>query len=203
MKNYHITILILLVLSSACNTPTGVFLFKEEIPLIGRSVLMHDSLYLHYPFRVRQTDSLIYLLDLHGHEFYGHLLSYPELKHIVSFAPVGNGPDDFLSVENIRTNSLGDLLLLDANKETITILQAEGEDTKERIELPKELIRCLDFMLIDDSTFVIPDYTGKQRIHVLKNNGEIKKQLFSIPTQRKENKYIPDCLLQPKSIPLF
>lgn len=195
MKSNHITILILLALNSACNTPTGIFFFNEEIPLTGRSVLINDSLYLRYPFRVRQTDSLIYLLDLHGHEFYGHLLSYPKLKHIASFAPVGNGPDDFLSVENIRIDSLGNLLLLDANKETITILQPEGDDIKARIELPKELIRCLDFMLIDDSTFVIPDYTGKHRVQVLKSNGEIKRQLFSIPTQRKEGKNIPDIVL--------
>ncbi len=68
---------------------------------------------------------------------------------------------------------------LDANKHLITNLSLqrvhEKTSTKE-ISLDKEIIRALDFALYDDSCFIIPDYSGKHRFHIIDMNGGYKIQ---------------------------
>ena len=111
------------------------------------------------------------------------------------FAPRGEGPDEYLSVENIRLCNSGKVLLLDANKETISIYDPIGESIFSRIKFPKELIRTLDFVPINDSLFVLTDYTGKCRVHILDQNEKIIKQLFHIPTKKKKDHTVSDIAL--------
>lgn len=177
-----------------CNN-SKIFDFKEESILTGNSYSIEDSVYLRYPFRVRTMESLIFILDLHGTEYYVHSFNYPTLKHINSSAPKGGGPNEFLSVENIRINSSKDLLMLDANKEMIRTMHSTQDSITQVIKLDKDLIRCLDFAIIDDSTYAIPDYTGEYRVNIIDNKGKIKKSLFKIPTQKRNNKSVSDIVV--------
>ena len=162
------------------------FHFDEDTELIGKALPIVDSVSLRYPFRIRQKDSSFYVLDLHGYDFYCHKLSYPSMSFIESYAHRGNGPDDFLSVENIRLNKKGDLYFLDANREAIIIYDNNIDKAYKRIRLSEKLIRSLDFALLDDSLFVVTDYTGKYRINIVNAMGRIQNQLFKIPTKRKD-----------------
>lgn len=177
-----------------CNN-SKIFDFKEESILTGNSYSIEDSVYLRYPFRVRTMESLIFILNLHGTEYYVHSFNYPTLKHINSSAPKGGGPNEFLSVENIRINSSKDLLMLDANKEMIRTMHSTQDSITQVIKLDKDLIRCLDFAIIDDSTYAIPDYTGEYRVNIIDNKGKIKKSLFKIPTQKRNNKSVSDIVV--------
>ncbi len=83
---------------------------------------------------------------------------------------------------------------LDANKHLITNLSLqrvhEKTSTKE-ISLDKEIIRALDFALYDDSCFIIPDYSGKHRFHIIDmNGGDIKSSRGEIPSVEHTNKDI-------------
>lgn len=154
-----------------------------------------DFVPLRYPFRVKQKNSSLYILDLHGRDYYCFRLSYPNIKVENAFASRGNGPEDFLSVENIRLNNSGIIYLLDANKETISFFNSEKDTVYNRIKLPQELIRSLDFALINDSLFAIADYTGKCRLHIMDSNGKILYQLYHIPTKKKKSNNISGIVL--------
>ena len=196
MTEFKIILFYFLIITQGCvESNNSGFHFDDEKKLTGKALPMVDSVSLRYPFRIKQKDSSLYLLDLHGYEFYCHKLSYPNMNFIESYAQKGNGPDDFLSVENIRLNNNGDLYMLDANKEAITIYDNNNDKAYKRIKLSDKLIRSLDFTLLDDSLFLIADYTGKYRINIVDSNGIIIKQLFDIPTKKKNDTNISDIAL--------
>lgn len=196
MKNqFYIIILIsFLIQSCDCNSNPS-FPFTKEKYLIGMVLSVQDSNYLRYPFRIRQSDSLLYILNLHGTEYYCHTFTFPKMRQDSFFALRGNGPEEYLSVENIRLGSDGVPYLLDANNHSITIHNSYNQMYNKRIPLSRDLIRCLDFALVNDSLFVIPDYTGQYRINIVDNSGNIKKQLFQIPTKKRQDPNMPDIVL--------
>jgi hypothetical protein len=141
---------------------------------------------MRYPFRILQSDSSICILDLHGSDFYCHRFNNTDLKLEQSYAPRGNGPTEFLDAENIRLDPQGNLYLLDANKSEICVWSKNNPDSLKRIKLAKELVRTLDFDIVDDSTFVVPDYTGNHRFVFIDRRGQIIKRFYKIPV--RENK---------------
>ena len=196
MKTFGIIFFSFVLVAQGCiESNHSGFHFDKNKHLIGKVLPIVDSVSLHYPFRIRQKDSSFYVLDLHGFDFYCHKLSYPSMNYVESYAHKGNGPDDFLSVENIRLNNNGDLYLLDANRETIVICDNYNDKAYKRIRLSDKLIRSLDFTLINDSLFAITDYTGKCRINIVDSNGIIIKQLFEIPTKKRKDSNISDIAL--------
>jgi len=141
---------------------------------------------MRYPFRILQSDSGLYIVDLHGSDFYCHKFNRSDLKFKQSIAPRGSGPSEFQDAENIRLDQQGDLYLLDANKSEICIWQKNNRDSLKRIKLAKELIRTLDFDIVDDSTFVVPDYTGTHRFNLIDMRGQIIKRLYKIPVRNNK-----------------
>ena len=196
MQIYKIVIPFIIILILSCdNNDSSGFSFEDEVLLVGDELPIQESPYMRYPFKIRKMDSIIYILDLHGTEHYVHSFNYSTLKHINSFATRGGGPNEFLSVENIRINSSKDLLMLDANKEIVRTMHSTQDSIIRDIKLDKDLIRSLDFAIIDDSTYAIPDYTGEYRLQIIDNKGKIKKSLFKIPLQKRNNKNVSDIVL--------
>lgn len=169
--------------------------FDQEINLTGKTIPVTDSIYFRYPFRIRKIDSLIYILDLHNPDFYCHAFAYPAMTSTASLAQTGNGPEEFLSVMNIRSNPDGAIYLLDTNKKAISIYNPGDHTLSKHINLSDNLIRSLDFTLINDSLFAIPDYTGTCRINIVDTYGNIQKRLFKIPTKKSKDPDIPDIVL--------
>ena len=91
---------------------------------------------------------------------------------------------ELLDAENIRIDSKGNLWTLDANRYKLVMWDSCGQ---EETNLSTYLLRSLDFAFMNDSTFIVPDYTGEHRICLLNRNGDIIKQLFSIPDKRHHN----------------
>jgi hypothetical protein len=126
-------------------------------------------------------------MDLHATEHYIHKLSREtNMKHITSYGIRGEGPMELLDAENIRTDSENRLWTLDANRRKLVRWDNCGQ---EEISLSPQLIRPLDFALLNDSTFIIPDYTGEHRICIVNMEGNIIKKLFSIPDNRRLHTY--------------
>lgn len=144
-----------------------------------------DSLFLRYPYRIEIKDSLAIILDLHPENCFLHAFSYPEWQHIVSFGKRGEGPEDVLSAERVRISSPDSVWVLDSNRRQITrwSLSNGKAERVEEILLDDRLIRTLDFCKTAEG-FLVTDYTGDYRYHVLDQYGKIKQSVGSIPTEK-------------------
>ena len=160
--------------------------FQYSISLSSATISV-DSLYLRYPFRIKHRDSIAMILDLHHPKYFYHLLSYPEFKYKYSFGKRGDAPSDILSAENFRFLSDDSMFGLDANKHLLTNVSFENDSEtalNKKISLDKDIIRALDFVVYNDSSFIIPDYSGQHRFHFVDSNGKIKKSYGKIPSSK-------------------
>ncbi|MFA7044405.1 MAG: BF3164 family lipoprotein, partial [Bacteroidales bacterium] len=148
---------------------------------------------MRYPFRVRLVDSILYIMDLHGTENICHAFSYPQMEHINSYGKLGKGPNEFLDSENICFDQQEQLWVLDANRQKLVQIKQGIIHTE--IDLNDKLIRTLDFTLYDDSTFLVPDYSGQFRYHIIDSKGNIVESRQKIPTKKKNNEGTSDIAL--------
>lgn len=170
------------------NSYSTYILFPNE-KLMSAKVINLDTVVFRYPFRVSVMDSVALVLDLHNVDNYFHAFSYPDFKHIASFGKRGQGPDEMLSAETIRFESLDSIWTVDANKMEISRFSlspsARTVERKEIIPINRNVVRALDVACYSESTFIIPDYTGDNRFCMVNNSGEIVKKQGTIPTPKK------------------
>ncbi len=165
--------------------------FPVNISLTGE-VIDSDSAMLRYPFRIRHQDSLAVVMDLHHPEYFYHSFTYPEFRYISSFGKRGQAPGENLSIENFRFAG-GAMWGLDANKHLIKAISIQNiytETNTKEIPLNKEIVRALDFVLYGDSCFIIPDYSGNHRFHIIDKSGNIKSSHGEIPTLKHNSRNI-------------
>ncbi len=161
--------------------------FPEVRTLSLAKAISCDSVYLRYPYRVEIKDSLAVILDLHPDSCFLHAFTYPEWRYITSFGRRGEGPEEVLSAERVRICSPDSVWVLDSNRRQITRWRISASSSNveraEEILLDERLIRTLDFCKTDEG-FLVTDYTGNYRYHVLDAHGQIKESIGSIPTER-------------------
>ena len=158
--------------------------FPQTIELKAKEIQL-DTAVFRYPFRIRIQDDIAVILDLHGTDHFFQVFRYPQFSYIASFGKRGDSPDDMLSAENVRWNRR-DWWTLDANKNELTrVVFSESDDSllrEEAVSLDKEILRALDFVQYDDSTFIIPDYSGDNRFCFVNRKGELLRKFGDIPT---------------------
>ena len=195
MKNNSLLLLayvVMALLFAGCNSSSReVYPRYADFPETSTSskaeTIACDSVYLRYPYRVEIKDSLAVLLDLHPDSCFLHAFTYPEWKYVTSFGRRGEGPEEVLSAERVRICSPDSVWVLDSNRRQITrwrISASSGSaERAEEIPLDGRLLRTLDFCKTDEG-FLVTDYTGNYRYHVLDAHGQIKESVGSIPSER-------------------
>ncbi len=153
-----------------------------------------DSVYMMYPYRVRLHDSTLYVMDLHGKDFFCHEFSYPSCRYRKSFAPRGKGPGQLLSIGNIAVNDQGEIFVLGDYSRKIYNVDSGNNQLLTITELSDDILFYPDFVLYDDSTYIIPDYYGKCRFFFADRNGAISNQSGSI-YNKKEMSRVPEAAL--------
>jgi len=176
-----------LLISSCTDNQVDADLFKDKELSVQSTDVKTDSVYMRYPFRIKKLGDKLLISDLHGSEHYCYQFSYPQMQLQQAFAVRGQGPSEFLDLENIRFNSKGEAITLDANKSMLTIFDTTNSQPSKQIKLDQDLIRTLDFDCLNDSSFIVPDYSGKNRLCIINNQGQIIDRLFSIPTRTEQN----------------
>lgn len=162
--------------------------FPKTVLLSSKEMKIKD-VYLKYPFRIRLQDSFLYVMDIHPSEYYCHKFEYPSLVYQQSFMKRGEAPEQFLNAENIRLDRHGVLWTLDANKRKIVrIADNLTNSPSTTVHLDEKLIRTLDFDFFNDSTFIVPDYTGEYRINMVNLQGEVVNRAFHIPIMNESVK---------------
>ena len=162
--------------------------FPETRELTSRTLTL-DSALFRYPYRVRVQDDKAVVFDLHGTEYFFHAFHYPGFHYLSSFGKRGDAPEEMLSAENLRWNG-NFLWTLDSNKSELTRLGfASSGDSLLRLEtvsLDEEQLRALDFVQYDDSTFIIPDYSGDGRFCLVSRQGRLLRKIGTIPTTNED-----------------
>lgn len=162
--------------------------FPQERELRGE-VIELDTALLRYPFRIRIEGDKAIVMDLHGLDHYEHLFQYPSFQYLSSFGRRGDSPTEMLSMENFRLHNHG-VWTLDANKSELTRLDFSSSGDSllrdEAVTLDEDILRPLDFTIYNDTTFIIPDYSGENRLCRVNCNGKLIDKIGSIPTVNKE-----------------
>ncbi len=162
--------------------------FPETRNLSARTMPL-DTALLRYPFRIRIQKSKAIIVDLHGTDYFCHMFHYPDFRYLASFGKRGDSPREMLSVENIRWDR-DDLWALDANRSTITrfgfSLSGDSLLRQEVVSLDKSILRALDFVQCDDSTFIIPDYSGESRFCRVNDEGKLLHKMGVIPSSNED-----------------
>ena len=152
-------------------------------------ILPMDTAVFRFPFRIKMQGDTVAIMDLHGMDHFIHLFHYPDLSYITSLGKRGDSPEEMLSVENIRWNG-NSLWVLDANGLKLTrfglALSNDSLLREEAVSLDKEILRGLDFVIYDDSTFIIPDYSGESRFCWVDRKGRLLHKMGIIPTTNEE-----------------
>lgn len=162
--------------------------FLQEQELKAKTIQLDTALF-RYPFRLHIGDRKAVVLDLHGTEYFFHAFSYPDFRYLSSFGRRGDAPQDMLSAENFRWNGTF-LWTLDANKSELTrfgfALSGDSLLRQEAVELDKEILRALDFVMCEYSTFIIPDYSGDSRFCRVDRNGKLLHKFGTIPSVNED-----------------
>ena len=194
LKNSAVLLLFLLFIS--CGTKNKEYAnnvfpysqFPQEKELKGEVIELDTALF-RYPFRIRIEGDKAIVLDLHGSDYYGHLFQYPSFRYLSSFGRRGDSPLEMLSMENFRLHN-HTLWTLDANKSELTRLDfsSSGDSLlrEETVALDEDILRPLDFAIYNDTTFVIPDYSGESRFLKVDCKGKLIEKIGTIPTTNKK-----------------
>ncbi|MCS2740628.1 TolB-like 6-bladed beta-propeller domain-containing protein [Bacteroides fragilis] len=191
---YCLTFLFLLVIFTGCTSdlPKDRMLYasfpKEET--LHSKVIQLDSVYMRYPFRVHVSGDQAVVLDLHGTDVYCHLFHYPDFHYLSSFGRRGDSPEEMLSVETVKCID-GSFWTLDANKGELTRFEFVSDRDSllraEAISFDKDsILRALDFVAFNDTTFLIPDYSGDSRFCWVNRQGKFLKKSGVIPSLNEE-----------------
>ena len=79
---------------------------------------------------------------------------------------------------------------LDANKSELTRfgcdLSGDSLFRQEAVNLDKDILRALDFVMVDDSTFIIPDYSGDNRFCRVNRQGGLLYKMGAILSSNED-----------------
>lgn len=186
-------ILLLLSLLGGCTfTSDNKGISYDGFPIVrnlSARTLSLDTALFRYPFRIRVQDNKATVMDLHGTEYYFHLFHYPDFHYLASFGKRGEAPDEMLSAENIRWNGRSGWIL-DANKSELTqvelALAGDSLVRQDIVNLDTSILRALDFVEYNDSTFIIPDYSGDNRFCWVNRQGKLLRKTGTIPSVNKD-----------------
>lgn len=162
--------------------------FPQEMKLEGEIIEIDIALF-RYPFRIRVDGDKAIIMDLHGPDYYGHLFHYPSFRYLSSFGRRGDSPEEMLSMENFRFHN-HEVWALDANKNGVTkFVFSSSSDSllrEETVILDDDILRPLDFTLYNDTTFIIPDYSGESRYCWANRAGRLINKMGTIPSANRD-----------------
>ena len=181
-----------MLLVSACASAPEKGIPYNDFPVteqLSGQTMPLDTAIFRFPYRIRIQGDTVAILDLHAPDYFIKLFHYPDFSYIASLGKRGDSPEDMLSVENIRWDG-NSLWVLDSTKSQITRfgLSLSGDSLlrEEVVSLDKEILRALDFVVYDDSTFIIPDYSGESRFCWVDRKGKLLRKMGEIPSTNEE-----------------
>ena len=163
--------------------------FPMEEELQGR-VIPIDSVFFRYPYRLEAYGDRVVIEDLHGPDYFYHLFTYPDFRYLHSFGQRGEGPEEMQTVDDFYWNGQTLWALDNIKSELVRWELNDSRDRmirSERIKLDKATFRALSVVPFQDSTFLIPNYSGDSRFCQVDRTGKLVKKWGEIPTDRQSD----------------
>ncbi len=160
--------------------------FPEEISLTSRSFEI-DTIMFRYPYRVRRSGEDIFMFDLHNVDYFYHLFRFedPDYRYTTSFGKRGEADDEIIVADDIRIGENGEIWTLSDPKKQLWRYgrEEDGQFTKQEVvHLSDSLIQLWNFVIYDDSTFILPDYRNNSRFMMIDRQGSLVKRMGTLPT---------------------
>jgi hypothetical protein len=192
MRNYFLCLFVLSVTLIGCTSKmeeiTVVYAdFPEQRELKAVTIELDTALF-RYPFRIRAHKDRVVVMDLHNANHYYHLFRLPGFEYLSSFGRRGESPEEMLAAENFRLagGAEKEVWTLDSSRSRIIRFgfssSRDSLSVIKAVALDKNLLRSLDFCLYEDSTLIIPDYSGENRFCFVRASGELLYKYGRIPT---------------------
>ncbi|MDR3142494.1 MAG: TolB-like 6-bladed beta-propeller domain-containing protein [Tannerellaceae bacterium] len=144
----------------ACSTEDKV----NIVYLKGINPEVGDIPFMKLPFRIGLDDSVVVMLDLAADSCFYHVVSYPDFQPLYSLGRRGNGPDEILLPTPFQLR-MGHLFLFDGNRGNLfNAGLTEKRNTGLEVHTHFDLNTCVDFICIDDTTLLLGDLSGKNRL---------------------------------------
>jgi hypothetical protein len=144
----------------ACSGGDGV----TVVHLTGLNPESEDIPFMKFPFRIGLDDSVAVVLDLAADSCFYHVLSWPGLRHLYSLGRRGNGPGEIILPTPFQLRG-GHLRLFDGNRGNLFDVDLAG---KRNLDLGAytrfDLNGSVDFVCLDDTTLLLGDGSGRNRL---------------------------------------
>ena len=166
--------------------------FPQDIQLTGEGFALEDEL-MRYPYRIRQQGEYLYVLDLHGSDYFCHLFRKDNLASVASFAQRGNGPQEVLQALCMHVQSEDSIWVYDTHKREVSRWGYSSERGKvslrESVRIKDKMTHSSNFAWGGDSLLFFTDRSGKNRVLKCNARGEVVGRIGAIPTEKrvKEN----------------
>lgn len=192
MKHHLIALFLLTAICCSCGKKKDFFVF-EEFPIEKNLQLMEiglkEDVYMRFPKKIVKCDSLFFILDLSGMEYFVHCYSYPSFEYKCSLFKKGQGAGEAVSINNIQC--VNDTLVAydAANKAYLVEIKNMENDTVaiSDIKFPNDFGYLNRGMKISDQ-YYFPTFNQKNdgRIIRFSNNRE-NNSLFGCIRKNNEN----------------
>jgi hypothetical protein len=173
----------------ACSTENEVNIAY----LKGVNPATRDIPFMKFPFRIGLNDSIVVILDLATDSCFYHMVSYPDFHYLYSIGRRGNGPNEIILATPFQLRN-GHLFLFDGNRGNLfNVDLSEKRNIDLEIHTHFDLNSCVDFVCIDDTTLVLGDLSGKNRLLCATPQGQTG--ILELPDERRkksetENGYV-------------
>lgn len=194
-KNNILVIFILLSIFYGCdnkdntqikkinNFPSNRNVSTVNIQLLGENLI-------DYPVKIIKKDSLLFLLDIgNTSDYFVHCYSFPNCQYIQSFFKHGQGPDEFISINNIQIYR--DTLYAYNSTNEIFFIPLDNF-LRKSLKLKKYKMSS-DYGFLNrgckiKESFFFPVFNklNKNRILEFKMNGELKSSFGKLTTNLSE-----------------
>jgi hypothetical protein len=157
---------------------------KNDVEVIKLQGELQDvsAPFMKMPYRVALSDNYLVLFDLISDSSFYHVVSYDSLQYLYSIGKKGNGPDEIILPTPCQMNGT-DLFILDGSNSKVYKYEL-NENKAELLDVKKMSIpRTVDFVCTNDTTIVIEDLSGMNRLIKVTPSGMTES--FHIPVEEE------------------
>jgi hypothetical protein len=178
-KKLMATAAVAIMAISGCSTKDG----GDMVELTGKNIET-EMPFMRFPVRIGLYGDHIVMLDLAADSCFYHAVGYPDFQYSCSLGKRGNGPREILLPTPFQIYK-DRLFLYDGNKGNLFDIDLNGKRNMDlQTKIHFNVNTCVDFVCVDDSTVILGDLSGKNRLLCV--TPQSKQGILTLPSEFSE-----------------